>query len=842
MKKSYTFLIIILFLFLVGGIERANAQKPVTEMNKQELMELDFDQLLELSIEDLMYVANRFNLTSEELINFFLNKDVTIASKKSETSFDSPLSTSVITREEILQSGANTIAEAFRLIPGMIVREKTPGNFDVHIRGNDNVPPGNFMLYSENSLTLVMIDYRIVYSFAFGGTFWEAFPVGINDVDRIEVVRGPSSALYGANAVSGVINIITRKPENRLQKFDVYAQYGSMNSKMAEGSVSGGVKSIKYRISANYLNLQRFQESAYFFPAPLQGYYSVDYMGSPNDWNGGLPMKLKEGQSAADYIPDPTLGTNRYGGNAYLFFDPNDKISVTLSGGMQGSESLTSMLDDSNLALARRVNKTGYVDLTAKAYGFLLQTNANMGTFDITTGSNGFRFDQKIVTGRLEYDFSKIKNLNIIPSFHFNNALYSDEDYLRYNKFNLGDIPGFHYQKMDSTKESVIGGDQEVNYYAFGIRADYMAFNKLRLIAAVSNENYNAPKDDYLSYQFISSFKISDSHILRVLYSKANRSPFISDQHMNFNWWKRNPNPPMMANPATYYPGLELQFDGNEDLKLATQQLYELGYRGRITKNISLNLEVFYTKTENFAALMPDSVSMWTMATYPNFFVTQEGLDTVITPLDPTDVDGTPIPQYIHFSCENLEFSAVQKGISFDLDIALGKKLQASIFGTYQQNEFKNYNPLIADTMIANMVKSIVNNYYNTYYTSLQTTGVGVGELIAGDRGVTLITGKNKWTPSFYGGASMNYKPIEKLNLNLSSYFYTKQTYIHKFATTKVDPKMILNIKADYKFYKDNSVFFNVRNLLGAFGQDQVEFAFLDKIGTTVLLGLNLNF
>ncbi len=160
-----------------------------TNINAQENETTNDDDLFELDLEALM------------------NMDIVSASKKVESLFDSPLSSSVITKDEIRNSGSTTIAEALRLVPGLIVREKTNGNFDVHIRGYENIPPNNKVNYSDNSITLVMIDNRIVYNYFQGGTFWETLPISIYDVERIEIIRGPSSALYGPNAVSGVINI-----------------------------------------------------------------------------------------------------------------------------------------------------------------------------------------------------------------------------------------------------------------------------------------------------------------------------------------------------------------------------------------------------------------------------------------------------------------------------------------------------------------------------------------------------------------------------------------------------------------------------------------------------------
>jgi iron complex outermembrane receptor protein len=104
--------------------------------------------------------------SSEELLTLSLeqlmNIQVVSASKKAENLFDAPLSASVLTREEIRKAGATSLMEALRLVPGLIVREQTNGNYDIHLRGLDNVPPNSYSVYSANTTTLVMIDNRPV--------------------------------------------------------------------------------------------------------------------------------------------------------------------------------------------------------------------------------------------------------------------------------------------------------------------------------------------------------------------------------------------------------------------------------------------------------------------------------------------------------------------------------------------------------------------------------------------------------------------------------------------------------------------------------------------------------
>jgi iron complex outermembrane receptor protein len=253
MKKILYILLISVFTTTLFAQDEPKID--VSQMTKEEVLELTYDELLEMPFEDVLKLADIVGVSLEELYEMLLNKDVVSASKKVESSFEAPLSTSVISHDEIMASGARSVEEALRLVPGLIVREKTNGNFDVHIRGNDNLPPHHMLLYSENSITLVMIDGRPVYNYVHGGTFWETLPIGITDIDRIEVVRGPSSALYGPNAVSGVVNIITKEYKSKELKVDADIQAGSQGTVISSFGVGKGISDkLAVRVTANVEN------------------------------------------------------------------------------------------------------------------------------------------------------------------------------------------------------------------------------------------------------------------------------------------------------------------------------------------------------------------------------------------------------------------------------------------------------------------------------------------------------------------------------------------------------------------------------------------------------------
>lgn len=142
-------------------------------------------------------LADLKKLSVEELMSV----EVISVSKQPERWFDTPSSIQVITGEEIRRSGATSLPEALRLAPNLQVAQVNASQWAVSARGFNNV--------LANKL-LVMIDGRTVYTPLYAGVFWDVQDTLLEDVSRIEVVSGPGGALWGANAVNGVINVRTK--------------------------------------------------------------------------------------------------------------------------------------------------------------------------------------------------------------------------------------------------------------------------------------------------------------------------------------------------------------------------------------------------------------------------------------------------------------------------------------------------------------------------------------------------------------------------------------------------------------------------------------------------------
>ena len=131
-----------------------------------------------------------------------LNIEVTSASKKEQRLSQTPAAIYVITQEDIRKSGFTTLPEVFRMVPGMQVARVNATQWAISSRGfNDSV---------ANKL-LVMVDGRTIYTPSFGGVFWSDQDLMLENLDRIEVIRGPGATMWGANAFNGVINIISKQ-------------------------------------------------------------------------------------------------------------------------------------------------------------------------------------------------------------------------------------------------------------------------------------------------------------------------------------------------------------------------------------------------------------------------------------------------------------------------------------------------------------------------------------------------------------------------------------------------------------------------------------------------------
>ena len=149
--------------------------------------------------------AHAQGITAEQLalasLEELMNMRITSADRKDERASDVSAAIFVITQEDIRRSGLTKLPEILRLVPGMQIDQVNANEWAVSVRGFNS-------MFSDK--LLVLIDGRSVYNRGFSGVFWDGQNMMLSDIERIEAIRGPGGTAWGANAVNGVINIITK--------------------------------------------------------------------------------------------------------------------------------------------------------------------------------------------------------------------------------------------------------------------------------------------------------------------------------------------------------------------------------------------------------------------------------------------------------------------------------------------------------------------------------------------------------------------------------------------------------------------------------------------------------
>ncbi len=203
--------ILLVQLLLCGSTQAVNQQYDITELSIEELMSIEIK---------------------------------TTISRKPQAVNKVPAAVFVITQEDIRRSGATSIPEALRMVPGLEVSKIDANRWTIASRGFNN--------YYSNKL-LVLVDGRTVYTSLFSGVYWEVQDTVLGDIERIEVIRGPGGTLWGANAVNGVINIVTKRArDTQGGHIDIIAG----TEERAIGSLRYGGKAGEkawYRVYAKYL-------------------------------------------------------------------------------------------------------------------------------------------------------------------------------------------------------------------------------------------------------------------------------------------------------------------------------------------------------------------------------------------------------------------------------------------------------------------------------------------------------------------------------------------------------------------------------------------------------------
>ncbi len=259
--------------------------------------------LTEMSLEDLLKI------------------EVTSVSKREQRLIDAPAAIAVIRGEDLRRTGVTSIAEALRMVPGVFVGHLDSNKWAIGVRGFGD-------LFSNK--LLVLVDGRSVYNPLFSGVFWDVQDTLLEDIDHIEVIRGPGGTLWGANAVNGVINITTKKAKD--SQGSLVTTLGGTEDQVIAGARYGGKagEDLYYRAYVKHLSRDAYSGGDDDWRVSRGG-FRMDWTPSGagtltlqgDVYKGEVNQRLRQATLAAPFTRVFTAPSQMSGGNLLARYDHN---------------------------------------------------------------------------------------------------------------------------------------------------------------------------------------------------------------------------------------------------------------------------------------------------------------------------------------------------------------------------------------------------------------------------------------------------------------------------------------------------------------------------------------
>jgi iron complex outermembrane receptor protein len=380
--------------------------------------------------------ADLTRLTLEELMDI----QVTSVSKGEENFSKAPSAIFVLTQEDIRRSGTNSIPEILRMVPGVHVAQIDSSTWAISARG--------FNSRFANKL-LVLVDGRSVYTHVFAGVFWDKQDLVLEDVERIEVIRGPGGTLWGANAVNGVINIITK---NAHETTGGQVSAGGGNLDRFIGSIRYGEKigdDAAVRVWGKYYNRNNLDD--------LQGNPAPDEFESGR---GGMRLDWDASESNSFTFQGDVMAGEFSGktSNAVVSLAPPTSGDIVRDSQVRTANITTRwkhrFSDTSDMALQfyyDHDNRESRVmkELTVDTYDIDFQHRFQLGDRNEILWGLGHRFIHDSFENSIGISYFPDSNLNYISNAFIQDkiALIHDELYLTLgSKFSINNFTGLEIQ------------------------------------------------------------------------------------------------------------------------------------------------------------------------------------------------------------------------------------------------------------------------------------------------------------------------------------------------------------------------------------------------------------
>jgi iron complex outermembrane receptor protein len=468
-----------------------------------------------------------------------MNMQVTSVSKRAQKLADAAAAIFVITQDDIRRSGASSIPEALRLVPGLEVARIDENKWAIGSRGFN----GRF----DNKL-LVLIDGRSVYTPLFSGVYWNVQDVLLEDVDRIEVIRGPGATLWGANAVDGVINIIT-KPSQLTQGGMVSAEVGTEERTTESAQYGGKVgDSTYYRAYTKY-----------------------------SDW---VPSKDAAGQSTYD-------GWHTMRGGFRMDTTPTRVDSLTIQGDLYHTD----------------YGETLTVPTLAAPYSSTFPNAGNYSGGDIL-GHWSHAFARSSTSLQMYYDNTNTTDNSV---FTDHESVY-DIDFQ--HDLHIGEaqelIWGLGYRSIQdsngsSPTVSLLPSHSNLNEFSSFVQDEVSLLDSRLRVTIGSKFEHN----DFTGFEVQPNIRfvgvVSKNQSLWAAISRAVRTPALTEEGLRLNEQAVPPGTPPFNSPL---PVMEAIFGSNQ-FQSEDLLAYELGYRVQATNTFSADIATFYNSYTNLRSAEP---------------------------------------------------------------------------------------------------------------------------------------------------------------------------------------------------------------------------------------------
>ena len=470
---------------------------------------------------------------------------VTSVSKKSQQMTDAAAAVFVITQDDIRRSGATNIPDLLRMVPGVQVARIDSSKWAVSARGFN----GRF-----SNKMLVLKDGRALFTPLFLGVYWETQDTILEDVDRIEVIRGPGASLWGANAVNGVINIITKNSDQTHGGMISAGagDYEKIFANMRYGESRGG--STSYRIHARHLQRNNLKDSS--------------GMATHDSWfNSSAGFRIDSTPSAHDRL---TFQGDIYSGKVNEKYNLYKLPQFSPPPYLYTQESCT---DISGVNLIFRWQKK-----LSESSSFSLQTY---------------------------YDHDE-RNMLILPQ------VMDNFDIDLQHRFTLGtrqDIvwgAGYRLSSIKLQNSSTLSMPEE-RYHprllsSFIHDEITISPNRLALIVGARLEH-----NDTTGFEFQPNGRLiwtpNPQNSIWAAVSRAVRTPTVGDQQIIY----RYRSIAAAEAPTTPLP-LRLEILGSRDMQSEKVIAYEIGYRTEVTNHLSSDISVFYNDYTDLRVLKPGAI------------------------------------------------------------------------------------------------------------------------------------------------------------------------------------------------------------------------------------------